>query len=151
MLVRYIRRARVIGTTSYWVFPVVFGCAPHTEFIADHVSGGAGGSGGGGLGDAVQIEHGQAYGSQSGTGVPSGRTEVDMLVPDGVATVTLAYPAGEVGGFGAGNAPAFTTTARVVNNLVVVDIPRANRRLVTPMTMTWHAADGRHIATFTRL
>jgi|SRR5579871_1136272 len=151
VLVRYIRRARVIGTTNYWLFPVVFGCAPRTEFVAEWVAGSAAASSGGGLGNAGQIEQGHAYGTQSGIAVPTGRTEVDMLVPDGVASVTFAYPAGGVGGFGGGNAPAFVTTTRVTDNLVVIDVPRANSRITTPMTMTWRAADGRRIATFARL
>jgi hypothetical protein len=102
---------------------------------------------GGGAGDAAEIEQGSAFGGTGGFG----HTTIQGLVPDGVASVTLYYPAGKIGGFDRRHAPAFTTTTNVVGNLLSVTIPRGGNRLTAPMTMTWRAADGDIIKTFHRL
>ena len=74
-----------------------------------------------------------------------------MLVPDGVASVTLHYPAGKIGGFDQHHASAFTATTNVVGNLLVVTVPRGGNRLMAPMTMTWRSASGTTVKTFTSL
>jgi hypothetical protein len=143
----YVRRARVIDGTSYFVLPATF-CNSSSDTMVGWVSG-TGGGGGGGLGGVAQIENGQGYGGESYA--DAARTRIDMLVPDGVTTVMLEYPAGPVGGFNRNPAPAFTTTARVIGNLMVVTIPRAGDRLNAPMTMTWRAANGHVVKTFNSL
>jgi hypothetical protein len=105
------------------------------------------GSAGGGAGTAAAIEQGSAYITLGSFG----HTTVESLVPDGVVTVTLHYPAGKVGGFDRSHAPAFTTTTRVIGNLLVVSVPRSGNRLMAPMTMTWRAASGATVKTFGQL
>jgi hypothetical protein len=63
----------------------------------------------------------------------------------------LRYPAGKIGGFDRKHAPAFTTTANVIGDLLIVSVPRGGNRLMAPMTMTWRASDGVTIKTFDRL
>jgi hypothetical protein len=68
-------------------------------------------------------------------------------VPDGVAAVTLHYPAGRVGGYSRKMAPAATVTAIPVNNIVVVTVPRGGGNGDSWTTMTWRAANGTIIKT----
>ena len=70
-----------------------------------------------------------------------------MLVPDKVATVTLRYPAGQIGGYSPGgsdfqHAPAVTVKTTIVGNLMLVTVPRGGDRVQGPMTMTWLSANG---------
>jgi hypothetical protein len=106
-----------------------------------------GGGGGGGGADAEVIEqHGSWGGTSGGTGKNPGLTRFNGIVPDGVATVTLHYPAGKVGGFSRRTAPAVTITAHAVNNVVVVSVPRAGAQALR-VTTTWRASDGTIIKT----
>jgi hypothetical protein len=149
VFVNYVRRARVISGVPYYVWPVLHtGCGAfvgtrglETMVIAD-------GTGWGGAGDATTIKGGTTLGGGTAS---FGRSTIDGLVPDGVATATLHYPAGKVGGFDRKHAPAFTIMTHVVGNLLHVTIPRGGNRLVAPMTMTWRATTGRIIKTFNRL
>ena len=82
-------------------------------------------------------------GFQSGTG-----TVLSGVVPDGVASVTLHFPAR----FGGGNpAPPLTVTARPVENVFVVRIPRSfvpqAFGRTTADSITWRAANGTVIKT----
>ena len=99
-----------------------------------------GGDGGGGS-DAAAIEAGQAAGS----GAPGSATSATLtiIVPDGVAKVTLHYPAGRASGYSPKISPPVTIVTRPVNNLVVVTVPRSNP--LQEGTMTWQATDGRLI------
>ena len=149
VFVDYVRRARVIAGTAYYVMPVLdsgcgMGALPgggpqRMELWA--------GSGGGGAGNAATIEQATGYGTLGSFG----HTTIEMLVPDGVASVTLHYPAGKIGGFDRHHAPAFTTTTTVVGNLMVVTVPRGGNRLNAPMTMTWRGPAGTIVRTFNRL
>ena len=73
---------------------------------------------------------------------------VNHSVPrgDGVAKVTLRYPAGRASGYSPKISPAFTITTAPVENLVVVTLPRSNP--LQQGTMIWRSADGRAIKTF---
>jgi len=156
---RYVRRARVVAGSSYYVFPVrVSGCsgeAAHDGIwdLATHVPVGHGlyGSDGGGGGTAASIEQGRDF----GTGPPGSSTSatIDMVVPDGIATVTLHLAAGPANGFHKRViSPPYTVTTRVVGNLAVVTVPRSSGTTMHDGdTMTWRAADGRLIKTFNRL
>jgi hypothetical protein len=151
IFVRYVRRARVIGDRSYYLIPSVFSGCGVLKLTGEGITvwrqdGGGGGSGGGDA-DASEIEQGEAYASES----VFTHTSITMLVPDGVATVTLQYPAGRVGGFNTHHAPAFTATAKVVGNVFVSTLPRGGMRLRAPMTMIWRAANGATVKTFHRL
>ena len=148
----YIRRARVVAGTSYYLIPALISscgsaAARGRQGIIIAAVGRAGTSVGGDV-DATRIEGGLAYGSEGG---PRSQASVEMLVPDRVAAVTLRYPAGKAGGSNSHHAPAFTTTTRPVGNVIVVTIPRSFDRLIAPMTMTWRAATGKTVKTFRRL
>ena len=147
VFVHYIRRARVIAGSPYYVYPAILGgCGtgepPHEGVMElgknlDLGHGLRGGDGGGGA-DAAAIEAGQAAGSGAPGSVTS--ATLTIIVPDDVATVTLHYPAGRASGYSPKISPPVTITARPVNNLVVVIVPRSNP--LQEGTMTWRGAGG---------
>jgi hypothetical protein len=145
IFVNYVRRARVVAGTAFYVIPErVTRCLPSLKPFdsLDLYALGLGGGGGG----IVRPD-------QFLTGFTKGRsapphTSLYAVAPDGVATITLHYPAGRAGGFSHEMLPAFTTTTKVVNNIVDVTVPRAGERARSSMTMTWRAANGPVIRTF---
>ena len=148
IFINYIRRARVISGTSYYLIPVLNNGCGRFKITGEGIQmwrqrSGGGGSGGGNA-DAARIEQAQAVGF---TAVFTHST-ITMIVPDGVATATLHYPAGKVGGFNRNHAPPFTITTNVIGNILVATIPRGGMRLMGPMTMTWRAANGTTVKTF---
>jgi hypothetical protein len=150
IFVNYIRRARVISGTAYYVMPILYaGCESSSEdmMLVEVHSDGSGSRGGGVHGNAALMEQGDGWGFLGSFG----RTTVQMLVPDGVARVTLRYPAGTIGGSDRNHAPAFTVTTNVVGNLLVVTVPRGGARLQAPMTMIWRAASGKTVKAFSSL
>jgi hypothetical protein len=152
VFVRYVRRARVIGSTSYYVIPSLFSDCTAYKFIGDGVTlyqGSKNGSGSGGRDyDATEIEQGMAYYDSSG--LLSHRTSIAMLIPDGVATVTLVYPPGEVGGSDPNRTPGVTIKANVVGNVFAATVPLV-RNGMAPVTMIWRATSGSVVKTFHRL
>jgi hypothetical protein len=60
---------------------------------------------------------------------------VGSIVPDGVATVTLRYPA-------TGRLPARTATASVVGNVFATVVPAAPNRGAQHPAITWRSASG---------
>jgi hypothetical protein len=153
VFVHYIRRARVVDGSPYYLYPaIVGGCgtgeAPHEGIMdlgkdIDLGHGLIGGSGGGGA-TAARIERGE----DAGSGAPGSSTSatLTLVVPDGVAKVTLHYPAGRASGYSPKISPAVTVTTAPVENLVVVSVPRSNP--LQKGTMTWWAADGHVIGRF---
>jgi hypothetical protein len=153
VFVHYIRRARVIDGSPYYVYPaIVGGCGtgepPHEGIMEvgkniDLGHGLIGGTGGGGA-TAAQIE----AGDDAGSGPPGSSTSatITMVVPDRVAKVTLHYPAGPASGYSPKISPPFTVTATPVENLVVVSVPRSSP--LQRGTMVWRAANGGLIKTF---
>jgi hypothetical protein len=141
---RYVRRARVVGGVSYYVYPVVaVGCGQSgaydaiallsTRAAAGHgVALGAGWDGA----TAADIEKGGAFGG--GTPLFNNGPTITMIVPDGVASVTLHYPT------------HLTRTAQPVNNVLIIQAPRRGISPV-PGLMIWRTADGHIIKTFHRL
>ncbi len=156
MFVHYIRRARVVDGSPYYVYPAILGdCGtgekPHQGImeLATNVNlggGSIGGTGGGGA-TAADIEQGR----DAGSGPPGSSTSatLTMLVPDGVASVTLRYPAGRASGYSPKISPPFTITTAPVENLVVATVPRSSP--LQQGTMVWRAANGRVIRTFNGL
>ena len=145
IFVKYVRLARVVAGTAFYVIPErVTRCLSSVKPY-DSVDLYALGIGGGG-GGIVRPDHLLA-GFTRGRSVPPHIT-LYAIAPDGVATITLHYPAGRAGGFSHEMLPAFTTTTRVVNNIVDVIVPRAGERARSSMTMTWRAANGTVIRTF---
>lgn len=153
VFVHYIRLARVIDGSPYYLYPgIVGGCgtgeAPHQGIMelakrVDLGHGIIGGTGGGGA-TAAQIEEGKDA-SSSGLAGSSTSSTITMIVPDGVATVTLRYPAGRASGYSPKISPAFAITTTPVNNLVVLTLPRSNP--LEKGTVIWRAAEGRVIKT----
>ncbi len=153
VFVHYIRLARVVDGSPYYVYPgIVGGCGtgetPHQGIMelarnVDLGHGLMGGTGGGGD-TAAAIEQGESASS----GPPGSATSstITMVVPDGVATVTLRYPAGRASGYSPKISPAFTITTAPVGNLVVVTLPRSNP--LQQGTIIWRSAGGRVIKTF---
>lgn len=151
----YVRRTRVIGSSSYFIYPVVSGCRPGREGIGNSAinvdlgHGLLGGVGGGGA-TAHEIEAGEAV----STGPPGSDTTatITMIIPDGVARVTLDYPAGRASGYSPLVSPPFTITTAPVGNELVVTVPRsAGGGPIWRPTMTWRASDGRVLRRFDRL
>jgi len=153
VFVHYIRLARVVDGSPYYVYPgIVGGCGtgepPHQGIMelaknVDLGHGIIGGTGGGGA-TAAAIERG-ADASSSGQPGSSTSSTITMVVPDGVATVTLRYPAGRASGYSPKISPAFTITTAPVGNLVVATLPRSNP--LQQDTVIWRSAAGRVIKT----
>jgi hypothetical protein len=153
VFVHYIRRARVVDGSPYYVYPAVFGGCGTGERpfegiaeLATHVNlggGAVGGTGGGGA-TAAAIERGQ----DAGSGPPGSSTSatITMIVPDGVAKVTLRYPAGPASGYSPRISPPFAITTSPVENLLVASVPRSSP--LQRGTMIWRAANGHIIKTF---
>ena len=157
VFVHYIRLARVVDGSPYYVYPgIVGGCGtgepPHQGIMelarnVDLGHGIIGGTGGGGA-TAAAIEQGKDASSSGQPGSATSST-ITTVVPDGVATVTLRYPAGRASGYSPKISPAFTITTTPVNNLLVLTVPRSNP--LQQGTMIWRAASGHIIKTFNRL
>jgi hypothetical protein len=150
-----VRRTRVIGGRSYYLYPARQGCSPGHEGIAnaainvDLGHGLHGGVGGGGA-DAAQIEAGET----ASTGPPGSDTTatITMIVPDGVASVALRYPPGRASGYSPKVSPGFTVTAVPIGNEIVVTVPRsAGGGPIWKPTMIWRSADGSVRRVFHRL
>ncbi len=152
--VHYIRRTRVVRGSPYYIFPAILGgCGGrarqgimHLETNIDLGAGAIGAIGGGGA-TAARIEQGRAV----ATGPPGSSTSstVTMIVPDGVAKVTLRFPAGRASGYSPKIWPPFTVTTTPVNNEVVVSVPRsAGGGAIHQAKTIWRAADGRIVRTF---
>jgi hypothetical protein len=74
---------------------------------------------------------------------PAGGVLLAGIVPDGVATITLHYPA-------ANRDPARTVTASVINNVVVFEVPPHTAHQDFPRNVVWRTADGHAINQTTR-
>ena len=156
VFVHYIRLARVVDGSPYYVYPgIVGGCGtgetPHQGImeLARNVDLGHGLMGGTGGGDATAAAIEQGKDASSGPPGSATSSTITMVVPDGVAKVTLRYPAGRASGYSPKISPAFTITTTPVGNLVVVTLPRSNP--LQQGTIIWRSADGRVIKTFAGL
>jgi hypothetical protein len=156
VFVHYIRRARVVAGSPYYLYPaVVGGCGTREKpregvmMLATKVDLGhglIGGSGGGGA-TAAEIEQGQL--ASSGPPGSSTSATITMVVPDGVASVTLHYPAGPASGYSPKISPPVTITTTPVENLVVVSVSRSSP--LQRGTAIWRAANGHIIKTINKL
>jgi hypothetical protein len=158
VLVDYIRRTRIVSGSSYYLYPAILGgCGtgerPYQGIMnhTSHVNLGAGiigGVGGGGY-TAAEIEHGLAV----ETGPPSSATSetVTLIVPDGVAKVTLRYPAGPASGYSRTISPAFSVSGSVIGNEVIVTVPRSSGPEASGVRMIWWGSGGRVLKRFDRL
>lgn len=152
--VHYIRRTRVVHGSPYYIYPaIVGGCGTKARQGMMHLDaninlgGGSLGATGGGGATAADIEQGKDIGA----GPPGSSTSstVTMIVPDGVAKVTLRYPAGWASGYSPKISPPFTTTTAPVDNEVVVSVPRSpGGGAIQRAKVIWRAANGHIIKTF---
>jgi hypothetical protein len=159
VFVPYIRLTRVIGASSYYIYPaVVGGCgtgqSPREGIMTRdaHIDLGHGmiGADGGGGASAADIEQGRAV--ESGPPGSSTSETITMVVPDGVAQVTLHYAPGPDNGYTRKISPSFRLTSHVINNELVVLIPRSvGLEGVPGVKMIWRAPSGRIVRTFNRL
>jgi hypothetical protein len=159
VFVHYIRRTRVVSGSPHYIYPAVLGgCGTGQRAhegimdLATHVDLGDGifGGDGGGGATATEIEQGKDV----GTGPPGSSTSatITMVVPNGVANVTLRYPAGPASGYSRKISPPFTITTAAVNNEVVVNVPRSGGpEAIRGITMIWRAPNGHIIKIFNRL
>lgn len=99
------------------------------------ISGGGGGSGTGGL-NLAMIEQGGTLGG----GSSPGGVIMYGIVPSGVATVTLEFPATR-------RLRALAATGKVVANVFVMRLPTLFARGGWPTTTVWRAADGHVVKT----
>lgn len=151
--VHYVRRTRVLGKSAYYIYPAILeGCGSTARQGIAHLDagidlgGGAIGATGGGGASAHRIAQGLAIGA----GPPGSSTSatVTIVVPDGVATVTLRFPAGRASGYSPRIYPPFTVMTTPVNNEVVITVPRsAGGSAIHHGEMTWRGADGHVIKT----
>lgn len=79
-----------------------------------------------------------------GGGKPSTPIVMDGIVPSGVATVTLQFPASRNG---SPRLPELSATGDVVDNVFVIPIPTLFRRGGWPTKATWRSASGTVIKT----
>ncbi len=86
----------------------------------------------------------QQTGMLGGGGSPSAGIVMDGIVPSGVATVTLQFPATRHAGR---RLPALSATGNVVNDVFVIPIPTLFQRGGWPTTAIWRSASGTVIKT----
>jgi hypothetical protein len=103
----------------------------------------ANGGGGGSVESLDSIQQGGALGGGGG-GTPPTAIVMDGIVPSGVATVTLRFPAIE---HASRRLPALNATGGVVNNVFVIPIPTLFQRGGWPTTAIWRSASGKVINT----
>jgi hypothetical protein len=142
VFVNYIRRARVVDGRAYWVIPaIITRCKPQkpVEGLTFRMADGRKD----GLGGVANVGETVGRLRQYGDFLSLGST-LQGLVPDGVADVTLHFPA-------AAGRPQVTLSQRVVDNVVVfIGVPHS-----TPVahgaTMNWIGRGGHVIKTLNRL
>jgi hypothetical protein len=100
--------------------------------------------GGGGINETVpMIRHGGQLGGGGG-GKPPRPIVMNGIVPAGVATVTLTFPATH---YRAKRLPPLSATGDVINNVFVISIPTLFERGAWPATAIWRSASGQIIKT----
>jgi hypothetical protein len=102
-----------------------------------------GGGGGGGVQSLESIQQGGQLGGGGG-GKPAAPIVMDGIVPSGVATVTLQFPATR---YRTRRLPPLNATGNVVNNLFIIPIPTLFERGAWPTTAIWRSSSGRVIKT----
>lgn len=152
VFVSYIRRARTgFGRTWYLVPTLAAQCAPRKpSYRISLLSVSASGWARGGGPSATQIRQGSvSLSAQSPAPVPGkhydsdARSLVEVVVPDGVATVTFRYAARAANRYHGPLLP-FTVTTAPVNNVVLADIPRnPGSDAIRHATMIWRSASGK--------
>jgi hypothetical protein len=133
--VNYIRLARVVAGTSYYLIPVAKpNCSGPEELLLNERSPGGFASYGGAT--AAHIADGKLFGTccKGPTAVVAG------VVPDRVAKVSITYPK-------SGRLHAVTITTKPVENVFVVTVPRESTVAAVPKSVIWRSAKGKVIKT----
>jgi hypothetical protein len=142
VFVKYIRLARSVDGRAYWVIPAIIArCRPQkpVEGLTFRVADG----GKDGLGGVANVGETVGRLREYGDFLAVGST-LQGLVPDGVAEVTLHYPA-------APGRPQVTLSQRVIDNVVLfIGVPRP-APVGRGASMSWIGAGGRVIKTLNRL
>jgi hypothetical protein len=134
--VNYIRLARVVAGTSYYLIPVAKpNCSEPEELLLNERSSSYLGSSYGGS-TATRIAQGKLFAS-SGRGPTA---VVAGVVPDRVAKVSLSYPK-------SGPLHAVTITTKPVENVFVATVPRESPAASVPKSVVWRSARGKVIKT----
>ena len=110
------------------------------ELISENVNGGGGG---GGVQSLESIRQGGQLGGGGG-GTPPNPIVMDGIVPTGVASVTLQFPATR---YRTRRLPPLNATGNVVNNVFVIPIPTLFERGAWPTTAIWRSSSGETIKT----
>jgi len=157
IFINYVRRARVVTGGTYYIYPLRATTCGRADTRGDSVAltdvthcGASGASETFGGATASQLESGDMLAYGGGCSRSLDTSLVTGVLPDGVATVALHYRAGRVGGYSRKLAPAATITTTVVDNVIVFTVPRGGGNGHSWSTMTWRAANGHVIKTFTR-
>lgn len=100
-----------------------------------------GGGSGGGVQSLTSIQQGGQLGGGGG-GKPPVPIVMDGIVPSGVATVTLVFPAVH---HKRHRLPALNATGRVIDNVFVIPIPTLFQRGGWPTAALWRSASGKVI------
>ncbi len=106
--------------------------------FAERANGGGFASGGQSLSTIRQT------GMLGGGGTPPSPIVMDGIVPSGVATVTLQFPASRAG---SRRLPPLSVTGGVVDDVFVIPIPSLPQRGGWPTTAIWRSASGKVIKT----
>jgi hypothetical protein len=149
--VNYLRLARVFDGVAYYIVPIRYDGCGAIERSGDGIwlltdDGGESG------GNVTDIEQGTWVGT-SGPGIPGNPHSgtVQMVVPDGVASATISYPAGPANGFKPKTiSPPVTITATAVGNVLLFNVPRSSggSQIDDPTSMIWRNANGTIIRRF---
>jgi hypothetical protein len=147
----YLRRARVFDGATYYIVPIRYDGCGAIKPGGDGIWLGSTGGGGGGS-NANDIEQGKFVGT-GGPGIPGNPHSgtVQMVVPDGVASATISYPAGPANGFKPNNiSPPVTITATATGNVLLFNVPRSSGggQIVHPTSMDWRDANGQVVRRF---
>jgi hypothetical protein len=148
VLVRFTRLAQTAFGLSYYLVPEVSSarpdCAPQEG--VQLIAGSSWGFPGATAADIRAQTSDFRPMLQIGGGVPP--TTFPAIVPDGVATATVRYPAGKAGGFDHKQLGAATVTARAVGNVIVLRVPRGGLQ-ADAGTTTLRTSNGQIISTTT--
>lgn len=144
LYVNSVRFARTAFGRGWYVWvagppsPLSAGRCTRSVGVTLYGLGGRSGGGGTGGGTAAQIEsRGMWISIGGGTGADPARTLFAGIVPDGVATVTLQYPAGKLGGFSHRSGPAEHRPGQRTVVLDTASLGAISRLAITATTVTW--------------
>ena len=136
-----VRLARVVDGVSYYLVPVIqVSCDGSEGPESIEVMGGVGAYC---CVTAASIAQGRAIVSLR-PGSANAATTIVTMIPDGVASITIHLPEQQ-------HNKAYTTTTRIVGNLLVVTLPGVPGRFGHPLTLQWRNDSGHVFRTFSHL